>query len=191
MFIDEDIELKEIPGWGDRYSISCDGLKIWAKPKYSGHPRGGLKLVKGKWLKPSYKGKGGYLVVWLHHNGIKTYIAVHRLVALAWIGYPPFEGAEVRHNPDPSRYNNHYLNLMYGTHKENQEDMVRHGHSRLGQVGSRGEKNGGSKLTKEQVVEILQRVLCGDTKSGIAEDFNVSPVTIWRIATQKNWSHVL
>lgn len=52
--------------------------------------------------------------------------SVHRLVLEAFVGQPPFEGAETRHiNGDPT--DNRLANLRWGTHAENMADMLRHG----------------------------------------------------------------
>lgn len=51
---------------------------------------------------------------------------VHRIVALTFIGVPPFAKSEVCHN-DGNRRNNHYSNLRWGTRKENVADSIRHG----------------------------------------------------------------
>lgn len=49
----------------------------------------------------------------------------HQLVALAFIGPPPFDGAEVCHN-DGFHHNNHYSNLRYGTSADNGNDVTKH-----------------------------------------------------------------
>jgi len=58
-----------------------------------------------------------------------------QIVALAFIGPPPFEGAEVCHN-DSFLHNNHYSNLRWDTHAANAADVSLHAaklcsHSRL------------------------------------------------------------
>lgn len=49
----------------------------------------------------------------------------HQLVALAFIGSPPFEGAEVCHK-DGFHHNNHYSNLRWDTHAQNVADKMKH-----------------------------------------------------------------
>jgi len=46
-------------------------------------------------------------------------------VALAFIGPPPFEGAEVCHK-DGFHHNNHYSNLRWGTQASNANDVSKH-----------------------------------------------------------------
>lgn len=49
----------------------------------------------------------------------------HQLVALTFIGPPPFEGAEVCHK-DGFHHNNHYSNLRWDTHAANMIDASKH-----------------------------------------------------------------
>jgi hypothetical protein len=66
----------------------------------------------------------GYKRVGLRKDG-KTYNkSVHRLVAEAFIAES--YGRIVRHK-DGSRHNNHYRNLAYGTHQDNNFDRFKHG----------------------------------------------------------------
>lgn len=48
-----------------------------------------------------------------------------QIVAMAFIGPPPFEGAEVCHN-DSFLHNNHYSNLRWGAHAANAADVTAH-----------------------------------------------------------------
>lgn len=52
-------------------------------------------------------------------------IQVHHLVALAFIGQPPFKGAIVRHKNGHAE-DNTVANLTWGTHEENTQDRVHH-----------------------------------------------------------------
>lgn len=71
----------------------------------------------------------------LSKNGRKFRFHAAKLVALAFIGPKPFEGAEVCHN-DSFMHNNHYSNLRWDTHAANAADASLHAaklraHSRL------------------------------------------------------------
>lgn len=70
---------------------------------------------------------------------------VHSLVALAFLGEAPKGCTLVRHL-DGDNKNNNLSNLKWGTLSENMHDRVAHGRN-----DTAGEKNGRSKLTKEQV----------------------------------------
>ncbi len=115
-----------VPDYEGLYEVSNRG-RVWSAPRAT--TRGGLlKLIpdsKGyQWVNPS-------------RDGEQHPLAVHRLVMLAFVG-PPLEGQEVRHL-DGNPANNHWEpgdeettqaaggNLIYGTHAENMEDLVRIG----------------------------------------------------------------
>lgn len=103
-------EWRPVPGWPD-YAVSNTGRVVSYKSKEPRELRGGLI--------------GGYRRVALHRPDGRKYLAVHRLVALAFIGPEPV-GMEVRHlDGDP--LNCHVSNLKYGTHAENMQDRLAHG----------------------------------------------------------------
>ncbi|MBT2365235.1 HNH endonuclease [Streptomyces sp. ISL-10] len=99
--------LSEYPG----YVISADGR---------------IQGRRGKWLSATPGNKRGHLQVTLSLGTRKVQAAVHRLVALAFLGDPPTSKHEVRHlNGDPT--DNRAENLAWGTRAENAADSVRHG----------------------------------------------------------------
>jgi hypothetical protein len=71
--------------------------------------------------------------------------------------------------------------LELGTSYDNQQDKVKRNRS------ARGEKNGRSKLTEKQVLEILK-----DKRNTyrIAEDYGVSNVVIGNIKRKKSWRYL-
>lgn len=52
-------------------------------------------------------------------------LKAHQLVALAFIGPPPFSGAEVCHR-DGFHHNNHYSNLRWGSGESNANEAAKH-----------------------------------------------------------------
>lgn len=102
-----------IPGYPN-YEVSSDG-----RVRNGGRP---LRATPSKY---------GHLKVTLY-NGAKhgkrargRRFQVHQLVAVTFIGPPPFAGAIVRHrNGYP--FDNAESNLMWGTHEENTQDRMRH-----------------------------------------------------------------
>lgn len=99
-----------MPGWPD-YSVSNSGRIVSHKGKEPRELRGGLVE--------------GYRRVTLSSDGDRKYLAVHRLVAAAFIGPCP-EGMEVRHL-DGDSLNNTLGNLAFGTHADNMQDRLAHG----------------------------------------------------------------
>lgn len=69
--------------------------------------------------------KDKYLYVKLRKNGKRFYKAIHRLMAITFLGLKR-QGLEVRHL-DGNRYNNKLENLSYGTREENLLDDIKHG----------------------------------------------------------------
>lgn len=134
----------------------------------------------GKILKPRIS--NGYFLVDLRVCGKRQYHRIHRLVACAFIGLPPSTKHEIRHF-DGNRKNNNSNNLSWGTRKDNEYDKIRHNKT------NRGQRNGRSKLTSDQVVEIRKLLLQGNLlQRQIADMFNVTRMTISDIKGKRSWS---
>lgn len=103
-------EWRPVPGWPD-YSVSNLGRVVSHKRREDRELVGGLV--------------NGYRRVIVTAPGERKYVAVHRLVVLAFVGPVP-DGLEVRHlDGDP--LNNDLSNLAVGTHAENMQDRLAHG----------------------------------------------------------------
>jgi hypothetical protein len=99
---------KPIPGFLD-YEVSehgdvCRGAARLTPERTTGNGRKRFGLSKG---------------------GQLFRMKAHQLVALAFLGPPPFEGAEVCHK-DGFHHNNHYSNLRWDTAAGNSADTVKH-----------------------------------------------------------------
>ncbi len=91
----------------------------------------------------------------------------------------------VCHNCDnPSCVNPAHLFL--GTQVDNIKDMVSKGRG----GNHKGENNGRTKLTNDNVISIKYLLSKGIFQKYIALVYNVSQVTISRIKLGKNWSHI-
>lgn len=93
-------------------------------------------------LKPERTTGNGRKRFSLSKGGQLFRMKAHQLVALAFIGPAPFDGAEVRHK-DGFHHNNHFSNLCWGTSKQNGNDATQHRLSRRALSGlprSQGEK---------------------------------------------------
>ena len=82
--------------------------------------------------------------------------------------------------------------LFIGTHKENSEDMVAKGRSVASSgcftsENTKGEKNGRSKLTKEQIEDIRSRDIKRGDMSKMAVEFGVAYTTMCKIVAGKLW----
>ena len=80
------------------------------------------KGAKGGILKPIYQ--HGYPTVGLRKDGKTTRHYVHRLVAFAFLGKPPCEGAEVNHK-DGNRADSSLYNLEWCDRSYNARDAKR------------------------------------------------------------------
>jgi hypothetical protein len=163
------MEIREIPGWLG-YKISEDGI-VYTK---SGKEFSLFKQQRQFNTPP-------YLAVILHKEGKAYRFMVHRLVALTFIGLPPFEGAIVRHLNGNS-LNNHYSNLAYGTNKDDAADQKRCG------TFAEGLRSGKSKFTEVQILEI--RSITGVSNRAIARKFNVGHATINFIRSGKSYKNL-
>lgn len=124
----------------------------------------------------------GYLRVTLTaEDGTRHRIAVHRLVAQAFIGNIP-EGWEVNHR-DFNRANNAAENLEIVTSSGNKIHSSNHGRA----PRATGQRNGQAKLNMEQVAEIRRRREAGETQAAIAKDFNLSQGMVSRIGRGLSW----
>lgn len=104
--MEEQEELKDIPGWEGLYAATKDG-RIWS------HRR---KIF----LKPFDNGHG-YMCVKLYKDGKMKNGRIHKLVALTYIPIPEeLEGQvlDVAHLDD-NRAHNHYTNLSWQTREQN------------------------------------------------------------------------
>lgn len=136
--------------------------------------------VEDQWRTPKLsRHERGYLNVSLRDgHGGKRRTHIHVLVAEVFIGPKPFPKAVVRHlDNDPT--NNHVSNLAWGTYKDNEDDKIAH--------GTWNTRNGGARLTPEQVQDVRLRCEAGHRHQDIANDFGVSRPTVTRIANHTTW----
>lgn len=127
-----------------------------------------------------YVGKDGYL---------RTQIAgktrlVHRLIALAFVAADP--GKDFVNHKDGDKRNNRADNLEWVTRSENMFHAYAHGLKNP----PKGESNGRSKLSSDDVLFIKQNYSRGDKTHGakaLAKKFNVAHQTICAVVSGQNW----
>ena len=174
------IEWRTIPGFGE-YEVSNRGDVRRSVPR-TNWPAGHL-------LKPA-RSKSGHLYVMLAarpgaNRSTKQY--VHRLVARAFLGEPPFPNACALHaDDDPS--NNSVANLRWGTRKDNYADRMKNrGWDRK---IIRGSAVKSAKLA-ERDVRVIRKMFAKGARNGwIAKFYDVSPSTICDVVKLRHWKHV-
>jgi len=125
----------------------------------------------------------GYVYVPLQRDGKRRSALVHRLVAEAFIGPSPFEGALVCHN-DGTRDNNHASNVRWDNASGNQADRVKHG------TDQRGEKNWSARITAVDVERMRDMHRFGEKRATMARWLNLPYGQVWRILDGDTWRHV-
>jgi hypothetical protein len=113
-------------------------------------------------------------------------VKAHRLVALAFLGPPPFPNAQVAHY-DGNKQNNHISNLRWATQSENAADNVRLG---VASGAHRGEKHHMARLSLETVVRLRCYVEFGSTIVDAAKAFGLHKITAYDAIVGKTWSHI-
>jgi len=109
----------------------------------------------------------------------KTLLA-HRLAWLFTYGDIPGGMCVCHHCDNPGCVNPHHLFL--GTVKDNAQDASKKGRMH------RGEANGGSRLTSDEVLGIRELLAAGERlQRDIADEFGVDPRTVSQIKTGVNW----
>jgi len=114
---------RDVVGYEGHYEVSDLG-RVRSVDRVIKHPRGGSKR-KSRIMRCRLNRPNGYLKLDLRKDGVRQLVAVHRLVAAAWIGPCP-DGQQVRHGLG-GHLDNSVDNLSYGTHSQNELDKRRDG----------------------------------------------------------------
>jgi len=132
------------------------------------------------WEWTGAKVPGDYGVIGKGGSGSGLLLA-HR-VSWELVNGPIPAGKCVLHRYDnPSCVNPHHLFL--GTMVDNQQDMIKKGRANK----ARGERQGNSKLTEQDVHEIRAMLARDISQTVIAEKYDVARTTIGSINTGTNW----
>ena len=174
---------KGCPGFDGRYEVSNTG-KVRSLSRLEECYRGSQRYffrVRARELKQS-PDKYGYSIVILSAEGCTHTRKVHRLVAETFL-LKPSRTDQVNHK-NGVKNDNREENLEWVSAKQN----VLHSFQTLGRKALRGEKVAGSKLSEAQVLEIRKRAAGDETQASLAEEFNVSVMTISLIHRRVNWA---
>lgn len=172
----------------DNKTLSSIGKRIWKEiegfPDYKISNYGQIKSRKNdiKLLKPVKNCVSGHLSIILCKNKTKNRKLIHRLVLESFEGPCP-EGMECCHD-DGNPENNHISNLRWDTRKNNRADCRKHGTNNV------GERNGGSKLTASDIIEIRRLSDSGMKRRKIGHKFNITVRNICAIVLRRTWRHI-
>ena len=140
----------------------------------------------GKILKPYLT--RGYLRVSLYNDSGRKCKLVHRLVAEAFLPNPDNK-SDVNHI-NGCKTDASVCNLEWVSASENM--FHAHCNGLRPKLNTQGEKNGFSKLTEAQVIEIKQLLAEGNLKQKtIGSQFNVSRETVSSIKSGRRWQEVM
>lgn len=146
------------------------------------------KDASGCWLWNGVLDKKGYGRIFVNR---KRYFA-HRLSWIVHNGEIP-QGMYILHKCDnPTCVNPDHL--FIGTQKDNVDDCIEKGrrkHVAESLCRIYGSKNGGARLTENDVIEIKKRLSVGEQQKRLAIEYGVGRATIWDIAHGKTWSNFI
>lgn len=149
----------------------------------SDHGRVKRNLVKGGFriLKTD---KGEYFRTTICTQDIKKRYPVHRLVAMYFIDNP--NDYRIVLHLDNDRYNNHYLNLRWGTNSQN----LKQSYDDKRRICI-GENNNLSKLTSDQVMSIRSLYKSGKyPQHQIGKMFGIHQAYVSEIIRGLTWKHI-
>lgn len=185
--VQEGVEFQHVPDFPG-YCVGDDGSvwSCWKRHKRRGyHGRGGTySCMELPWRQMSLGWHNeGYPQACLRRHGRRQTHCVHKLVALAFLGFCP-PGMQVAHEngiPDDNRL----CNLSYKTPLMNQRDRFRHG------THCRGERNPISKLTEAIVREARERYARGGISlTKLGNEYGVGKTAMRRAVQGVSWRHV-
>ena len=148
------------------YLISKEG-EVWS-------------TFSNRFLKPGTNNSGHFHVN-LWEDKKVTSLSIHRLVLETYVGDCP-TGMECRHL-DGNPKNNNLLNLCWGTRLDNHRDRKEH-------LLKEGKRNGNSKLSPSNIIEIRKLHKQGLSQSYLGNIYHVNPATIALILHRITWTWV-
>lgn len=174
---------KPIKNYKGFYAVSSDGeVKSVKKEVPYGQKGHSKKTLKEKIMKP-YLSRNGYLLLTLCKNGGKERVALHRLVAQAFLGDPADN--QVNHK-NGDKQDNRAENLEYVTPQENTLHSIQVLNKRRD-----GEYSCHSKITREEVKDIRRLYKTGNfTQCDLGDIFGTCRGNISNILNYKTWKNI-
>jgi len=194
LYWDEELTLEEI---GDRFGVTASSISYWmqqfdiTRRISSPLPQRFERYYEvdgetGCWEWQKFTNECGYGKI--TDNG-KPRMA-HRVAFELYRdeGLPEFSpDHQINHTcHNPACVNPDHLYI--GTAQENTQDAMEI--DAWGDNRRRGSEVGTSKLTEDEVVEIKERCLSGESQKDVAEDYGVAHATVNKIMVGEQWQHV-
>lgn len=139
---------------------------------------GFLKQNDGCWVWIRHRDNWGYGQIWARNTMIRT----HRISWILYRGEIPSNKLVLHHCDNPPCVNPDHLYI--GTNQDNTNDKLLRGR----EAKVRGEKNGNSKLTENDVIKIREWLDCGESDVSISQMFCVNRSLIRYIRIGKSWA---
>ena len=177
---------KTIQGF-ENYEVSNLGnIKSLSRPRANG--KNSSFLTKEKILKPQLDKDGYCLINIVGNNKMKT-LKIHRLVAIEFLENKE-KKPQVNHK-NGIKSDNRLENLEWCTQSENMKHSLNTGLK----IPLNGENCKVSKLTEEQVIEILTKKRDSNNKKNwgakeLCLKYNLKPTCVSEIASGRNWKHI-
>ena len=166
-------------------SIKKLGDKFLLNDRYTVDSYGNIENYTTGRMLTARKNKKGYILYDLYlEKGKKSAVLSHRAVASCFLeNFSKY--LQVNHI-DCNKENKHYKNLEMVTNQENSAHAVANGLM----VSLKGQENGFSKYTEEQIHNICKFLELGYHRDAIAEVLNVPNHLVKGIKSRKRWVHV-
>ena len=170
---------RSIPDW-PQYTVSSLGnVKRVAKAQGA---------TPGKIIKSSIYPITGYCYVVLQHKYHKKHLCIHRLVALAFIGYPPTPKHQCNHR-NGQKLDNRPSNLEWVTHKQNAQHSYHLGLTKKPPTRY-GEDVYGCSISTKTAQAILDAPRGYGTGRALAKKFRTTEHIVCFIRTRRTWKHL-
>lgn len=160
--------LMDIPGYKDYYKASSDG-RIFS-------------VRYNRFLKSSFKGSTGYVLVDLSVGGVNKTYRVHRLIALTFI--PLIDAKPYVNHKNGIKHDNRVDNLEWSSHSEN----LLHATRILKTMG--GKNNNTAKLTEQNVLDIREKYSKGIKVRSLSQEYGTTSSNIKAIVDKKSWRYL-
>lgn len=172
-------EWKDIPGMFSGFYQASNNGKIRSLDRIVRQRNNREQCKKGKVLSPAIS-RLGYCVCALSKNNKLNSYPVHRLIAFAWLGFPPIGKYEINHI-DGNKQNNNISNLEWSNRTDNLNHAIKMGLMRY----NYGENNCNSKFSNIERITIMEERLNGGTLVNLGIKHKVAPSTIARITEKQ------